>query len=127
MLLSGSKVDTSGANIAQPMEIMGVDGKPLTENKAEAPVLMLTGRDGSAYRGKFHELLARAAVNQKDGIELTPEENEARTIELLEACTLDFRNIEGEESIADVYRKYPAVRDQADKFIADRANHLKKS
>lgn len=102
---------------AIPMEIKDLDGNPLTEVEAEKPTIYLFGMDSEVFRnsvkdleeGEGHKLIAKCVSkweNIKDSNGLDMECNFDNALALL--------------------KKYPIIYSQADKFIADRANYLKK-
>lgn len=107
--------------------VLNADGLPLT--------LKVLGRDSRAYQTAVFEMgQARIArIGQGGNAGTTMEEAEANTIAILVKCTVGWTNFLDREGIpvpfgataaADLYRFFPAIRDQVDAFIGNRANFL---
>jgi hypothetical protein len=107
--------------------VCNADGKPL-----EIKVL---GRDSRAYAAAMHEI-QQARLNkmaQGGNATATFEESQKTTLELLVACTVGWANFldaNGDPvafsraAVAELYSQFPAVRDQVDACIGNRANFL---
>jgi hypothetical protein len=125
------------------MVVTRVDtGEPLV-TELGVMALILLGSDSKAYRartravGRRQAEKARAAkpVNAQDFVAEVSDVDE-QTIEILAAATVGWENVPdaqgapipfSTEAVADLYRQYPAIRDQADLFIGNRVNFLRAS
>lgn len=93
--------------------------------------IKVAGIDSNIYRKKLREQQNKRI--RKGFKNITAEELEAEAIELLVACTLDWKGVEYEgqelecnpENIRKIYKEFPWIREQVDLFINDRANFLK--
>ena len=92
--------------------------------------IKLLGRDSEAYKKQVRK---NQDKNLKKGLRNLKSENlENETIELLTACTVDWKGVVyqgGElectkENIRWVYKEYDWLREQVDEFVGDRANFL---
>lgn len=124
--------------------------RPDTQEPVGVYITVL-GRDSERFRKTQAEHnRRRMAKMQKSGtlrVNLTSEELERETIELLVACTVSWRTedergerdtskpvirIKGEEldctpeNAARLYRQWPWVKEQVDQAVVDRANFLKR-
>lgn len=115
------KIDITTEAVA--MEIKDLNGNPLTEIEAEKPKIYLYGIDSATFRNAL-----------KDGAD-TNEKDEYSGQKLIASCIQKWDNINDDNGLAiecnfnnalSFLKKYPVVNAQADKFIADRANFLKK-
>ena len=108
------------------------DGKALLDHKGEPVGILLMGPDSDAYRAlswrHIRDRVAQASAGQGDTDYVT--EN-MKVIEILVACTKDWRNVRTTEGkaipfTADAARAlfvaYPGIRDQVDSFVAARRN-----
>lgn len=133
-----SKIGTGTANEGQQMEILGVDGKPLTEDEAQKPFLTILGADSTIFRdAKYQismELMKEREIdeNHKD----TPDASRERRIRLVGACIIGWKNIQDEdnaviecnaENVAYVLEESPHLLDMVDTFLSTRENFLKKA
>jgi hypothetical protein len=98
------------------------DRKPMT--------IRLVGRDSKRFRRKEAEILNRTMAKQSR--KASVESSEENGIELLAACTIGWSGIAfggeevafSEKAAAELYAKpgYKWIREQVDRFIAERAN-----
>lgn len=107
-----------------------IELRRLTDGSPSGAFIKVYGIDSDVFRAiqteRAQDALAREA---KRAPALTPAEVEERAIRTLARCTIGWRGIEGipefsVEAAADLYRKYPAIREQINVAIADRANFL---
>jgi len=103
---------------------------PVTGEELDIQI-KLAGTDSDIYRETIRKQINRRL---KKGIKrLSLEETENENLELLVACTLDWKNVvyEGEplectpENVKFIYSQFPWIKEQVDDFIGDRANYLK--
>lgn len=92
--------------------------------------IKLLGKDSEAYKKQVRKNQDR---NLKKGFRKLKAENlENETIELLAACTIDWKGIiyQGneleftKENVRWLYKTYDWAKEQADEFIGDRGNFL---
>lgn len=94
--------------------------------------LLLAGSDSAIYRQAQHRV-ANTRINRKSRDRITVEDIESEQIAILVDCTLGWGGmvLKGVEmqfdraSVKLIYEKFPSVREQAEQFIADRANYLR--
>jgi hypothetical protein len=126
-----SALDTrAGANAGFWLKLRDpVKGKPLPAR------LKLLGMDSDRYRAKSHELQRRRQeeLAQDPKARLTPDEIEARSMEIVAACTVGWEGLKhkgealafkDEASALELYRGWPWIFDQAQLAVLDRANFL---
>lgn len=98
-------------------------GNPLT--------LTLLGADSAQYRKAQQKNLNRRLA--KRSVKVTAEELDAEALDILAASTVawsGFNDGDGQPVPCNpanalvLYKTYPAIREQADRFISDRANFL---
>lgn len=107
-------------------EIEDASGTPLDIH------LLLAGADSEAYQKELRR--QQDKLLKKGRMKLSAEEAENNSVELLAACTLDWRNVEYNGDALECNRKNARwlyknprlsfIRDQVDEFIGDRANFL---
>ena len=117
------------------MEVEAPNGVvPRGDDGAALMTITLLGSDSTAYRKAQNAQLNKRLA--KRNVKLTAEELEAETIDTLAACTVGWTGFVGEDgqpvpcsakNAAMLYRKYPFIREQADRFINERQNFLPKS
>jgi len=108
-----------------------VSRQPLRDGEGREVTLILAGQDSEAFR-KAQRAATNKRLSAKGRTKLTAEELEAEAIELLARCTLGWTGIAFDGRPLDhsaanavrLYERLPWVREQADEFIADRANYL---
>jgi hypothetical protein len=94
------------------------------------------GSDSDEYRTtikKRFEQAQRQQAKSKKGNEIDLDEAEDKSRDLLAKMTLSWENVEEAgkkvsctfESAKDLYKKYPWIREQVEKFISDRSNFIK--
>lgn len=112
-------------------------GGPL--GKADDPVrLKLLGPDSDTYRRLIRQQARRRMRDLATGAatddEATFAREEADTLEILAACTVDWSGVftsKGEaipvskEAAGALYRGFPHIRDQVDMWISNRGNFIK--
>jgi len=134
MNLKDSRVDTALSNIGTEMEIMGVDGEPLTEDINQKPTITLLGQDSNKFRETILRLNRQAndekAEREEANLTETEEDKAERdnnfNLDLLVDCTVSFSNIDDVQDIRTMYKDFPNIMLQADRYIANRANFIKK-
>lgn len=93
-------------------------------------ILRLAGMDSAAYRKSAAAIANRRS---KNGFrKLTLEQIQEEGIETLASCTLGWEGVrvDGEvlpfshAAAVSLYSRFPWIREQAESFIADRANYL---
>lgn len=110
--------------------LKGKDGQPVT--------LTLLGPDSDKYRAMTRAQVRKrfSRMSASDAAKDTFAEDEADALEILVACTVDWSGIlttKGEpipctpETVRALYSGFPVIRDQADVFMASRANFTKAS
>jgi hypothetical protein len=111
-------------------------GLPLLDKNGVAISITLAGKDSEIFRNAMEaqrEFRLRKAM-QTGQERPTLAELRAETVDLIAACTLSW-TLEVDDApyactkdnAREVYRRLPWLLDQADAFIADRANFLKAS
>lgn len=107
-------------------EIGGASPEPSRE-----PVgIVLLGRDAPLVRERVRKALNARIRERERGETRTVEESVEEGLDLLVACTVEFRNIEDEgrpvtkERAREFYEKYDWVVEQATRFVNDRAPFL---
>jgi len=108
-------------------------------NRPTERYLTVHGVDSDAYRAASMEQERRwlkSKVNRRTAARLSPEELESETITTLAACTSDWRGITDKKGEAvpfsraaaiELYRQFPAIREQVAEAMGDRANFLPNS
>ena len=113
------KIDISTDSVE--MEILDLEGNPLTDDETLKPVINLYGIDSDVFRNAAKDV---------------SEDDEDNGEKLIASCVDTWRNIKDDngtpiecnyENAVRLFKRYPIVFSQADKFIAKRANYLKKS
>jgi hypothetical protein len=120
----------------QGVDLKDANGKPVT--------LKLLGPDSDKYRSmtraQVRKRFQRAAVSSAQAAQPAQTDtfldDEADALEILVACTVGWSGVnttKGEaipcnaETVRALYQNFPAIRDQADVFMATRANFTKAS
>lgn len=108
-----------------------VTRQPLVDAAGQPIAITLAGMDSQAFRAA-----QRAATNkrlaQRGRAKLTAEELDAEQLDTLARCTLSWSGIvlDGAAlpcttaNARQLYERLPWVREQADEYIADRANFI---
>lgn len=104
---------------------------PVTDEPVGAE-LLLAGMDSSRYKDAQRRI-AEARINKKSVGKVDLREIEAEQLTVLVDCTLGWKGmvLEGVEipfdraSVRRIYEGYPTIREQAERFISDRANYLR--
>lgn len=123
------------ANQGGIMEVEGPDGVVLRDaNGAAAMTITLLGSDSQVFRKAQNRNLNKRLT--KRNVKMTAEELEAETIDLLAEVTTGWAGFKdptgndiacSRQNAVALYSKYPFIREQADRFINERANFLPKS
>lgn len=104
---------------------------PVTGDPLEGVAIRVLGADSSAYRRAVKRIAERRHGKKRVSLD----DMERQASELMAAVTVSWRNIEvdgeaidcTEENAIRLYTDYPWIREQVDRFIADRANFFTKS
>lgn len=120
------------------MQVKSLQGDILKDKDGKPVTLKLLGPDSDKYRA-----LTRAQVRKRFQRASSPDvardtyvEDEADALEIMVACTVGWSGIlttKGEpipctpDTVRALYTNFPAIRDQADVFMASRANFTKAS
>lgn len=111
------------------------DGTPASGGGGRLVTITLAGMDSDTYgraeRAVRDRLLQRAGGAVR-GAPISAEPQDAESIELLVACTLAWDGIGDAggplpctpDNARRLYRDFPFLREQVDRFIADRKNFL---
>lgn len=94
--------------------------------------ITLAGADSAIHRRASAQIAKRRA---KGGFRMKgfdPDKYLAESIEVLAACTLDWKNVKldgaalpcSRDNAIMLYTRFPWLREQADAFISERANYL---
>lgn len=123
----------SAAGVAMPVE-SPVDGEPLTQADGKPVTITLVGQDAPECLKVVRKQQARRinTATTAGRLKLTPEEVNDEQVELLAACTKGWAGIENKgevvpfspQAAADIYAEYRWLREQASRFINNRANFL---
>lgn len=101
--------------------------------KKSGVFIKVHGRDSQIYRDANTEMNRQIAEILEARGKVTDEEKEEMACEMLAACTIEWRGLEsgGVEYVFDgpskakqLYRDYPAIREQVDRTIGNRANFI---
>ena len=116
----------SAANFGAFMQLKHpTTGDPLVHEEVEMGITLL-GKDSDLYRRRIYATGARAKRH-----DLSYEQLYAETTEILAACTANWALYIGGEWVectqkkaAEIYAKFPWIREQALAFSEDRENFL---
>jgi len=108
---------------------------PATEEELDITITLM-GSDSDEYRNtikKRFEQAQRQQAKSKKNNEIDLDEAEDKSRDLLAKMTLSWENVEEAgkkvactfESAKALYKKYPWIREQVEKFISDRTNFIK--
>jgi hypothetical protein len=99
--------------------------------------ITLRGADSDTYQRKLREHQRRRLdqLNRTRKVTQSPEAIESEAIELMVAATIGWRGIERDEvevsfsgdAARALYTEFPAIREQVDQAINERANFLPKA
>lgn len=116
-------------HLATGQPIKAADGTPVT--------ISVACKDSDHFRRVLRDQTERRVRKAQDSgnQRLTQEEIESEEIDLIAGCTLGWTGLSfnGEafafspENARTLYRDLPWLREQVDKFVAERANFLKAS
>ncbi|MBF0394893.1 MAG: hypothetical protein HQL38_19630 [Alphaproteobacteria bacterium] len=103
--------------------LAGDDGNPIT--------ITLAGQDSEAWR-KAQRAVSNRRLAARGKSKLTAEDLEAESLAMLAQCTLGWTGVALDGKPLDctqanarqLYERLPWVREQADDFVADRANYM---
>jgi hypothetical protein len=131
-----STLDTNdAAEAGARMEVTHpTTGAPLM-NGSTAIVLILAGQDSDRYRAADRKISNKRIATGRNGqrLVLTAESIESDNLQRLVACTIGWEGVAWDgaekdctpENARALYERFPFMREQAETFIADRANFLK--
>lgn len=102
---------------------------PVTGEIVEGTRIHLRGQDGQTYKSAYAKIMQKYQGKKK----LSASVIERQASELLAALTIGWEGIESGnkaiefsfEAAADLYEQQPWLRDQIDRFVADRGNFAK--
>jgi hypothetical protein len=101
------------------------------EKQKKAVGLYLMGMDSDYYQSKKHKTVNDILLSKNKKDAKTSEGMEIENIETLAQMTLGWENIDhngssifSKEAVIALYTDYLWVREQADKFVANRANFI---
>lgn len=119
------------ANAGVEMEL-----KDLRTGKGSGAFITLLGMDSEMFR-EIREERSRAMADRAaagESVQISDAERTDLLCDTLARCTLGWRELDGEDgqpmppysySVANsLYKKYPAIREQVNVFIAERANFV---
>lgn len=120
------------ADGAAPMEVRDVNGSPILKADGSPITITLLGKDSDAWI-RHENAMGDRRLNQRGGAKLKMEGLKAENVAGYAKCTVSWDGIglgEDEspctyENALKLYTKYPAIRDQVDEFMGERANFLK--
>ena len=113
-----SKIDIT--KDAVEMEVLDLNGNPLTDDIAQKPFISIYGTDSDVFREAIKELA---------------DEEDDKSIKLLSKVIAGWKNIKGDDNMPlefnqnnalALLKRYPALATQIDVFLGKRANFLKK-
>jgi len=123
-ILSGQKIE-DGAKLTLR--------HPVTDDLTDI-TLTVTGSDSARYRKASHKVQNRSLSRGK--FKVTAEKLESNSLEIIASCVVSWKNVEDSdlfkkknpecttENVTLFFNKHKWAREQADAFIADRANFL---
>ncbi len=129
-LLTVSPLETAGLELEHPTtgaKLIGDDGNPIVFN--------LAGVDSVAYRNAARAI-SNARINRPKGEKVTAELLDADGLAVLAACVMGWSanfSLGGEkpeyskDKAKELLDKQAWIREQCDRFIAQRANFLPKA
>ena len=124
---------TNDANVSQNMTVKAADNTTAL-NVDKTPITIdLLGLDSDAYKKAKREN-QRARLGRRNPGKITPEELEEEGMNLMVAVTVGwtFKDAAGNaipcnaQAVRELYQTYPDIMEQADAFVSDRGNFLKK-
>jgi hypothetical protein len=125
---------TAGANEGAILELRGPDGAPLRQADGSPVTLTLLGADSEQAR-KARNTATNRYLKTRGKVQITAEASEADGIAYLAKCTTAWSGIGigqdetpfSYENAVKLYETFAFIREQADEFVAERANFLKAS
>ena len=120
------------------MQVKSLQGEHLKDADGKPVTLKLLGPDSDKYRAMTRQQV-RKRFSRAAGADATKDtfaEDEADALNILVACTVGWSGVnttKGEpipctpDTVRALYTNFPAIRDQADVFMATRANFTKAS
>lgn len=145
MLFDLDKIDTKTlSERGATMTVKSLDGRPLLNSKGKTLEIIVKGADSEEYirlsRAHVRKRMARVGQEVTDA-QNTEDQNDL--IDLLVECTIGWNNFErkpeatkdgheegsivvtfSKKACKQLYEQFPAIRDQVDVFIANRANFI---
>jgi len=125
---SESGVEMTVRRIGTTEPLLSKDGKPVT--------LKVLGPDSETFRSLSREQSRARIVKQATGQPADDDSIDRDTVDILAACTKGWSNVNAKDgtpipfsadAARDLYRQYPAIRDQVDAFMGARVNFTKAS
>lgn len=117
------------------MPLRDLSGQPMTDKAGKPVTIRVKGPDSDTYRrltrAQVRKRLEQAAAGEKLAEDEDAERNESDAIDIMAACTVSWQGINDKagnpipcdvKNAAELYRRYPTVRDQVDLFISARSN-----
>ena len=107
-----------------------VELKSLRDNSKTGAFITVLGTDSDAFKDIQIERAREALDRETRGLpQLTAEERDEQGIKTLARCTVGWNGIDGlgefsQAAAIELYRNYPAIREQVNVAIADRRNFL---
>jgi hypothetical protein len=115
----------TGANAGVEVEL-----KFIGSGAPSGAFIRVLGTDSDVFRDMQIERAREALDREAKGLpEWTAEERDERSVQTLARCTLGWRGLDGIDDFSikaaeALYRDYPAIREQVNIAIANRANFL---
>lgn len=124
---------TADANVARTMVVKTANNTDATNADGSPVTIDLLGLDSDAYKKAKREN-QRARLARRNPGKITPEELEEEGMALMIAVTAawTFKDAAGNpipctaQAVKELYQNYPDIMEQADAFVSDRGNVLKK-
>lgn len=113
------------------------NNKPVLAKNGKEIAIILQGPDSQTFRRAVRAQAIRRmqgdGLSPKDITEATLEQVETETFETLVACSIGWENVLdtngdpiefSKDAVRALYTRWPAVREQAERFYGDRRNFL---
>lgn len=128
-----AQLDTSpAANAGEKMELRGPNQAPVLKADNTPVTITLLGQDSDTFI-KTKNAQGNRFLKQRGKATVTMEGSEADGVALLAKCTVGWDGIVVDgaelpctyENAVALYNRFKFIREQADEFVAERANFLK--
>ncbi|MBP8062386.1 MAG: hypothetical protein KAY29_00810 [Brevundimonas sp.] len=118
-----TQFDTSAANAGAKMELRDASDAPVLKADGSPMTITLLGKDSDAYI-KQENAATNRRLAQGTRIKLTAESLKADSVALLARATTawDFEEPCTYENAVALYTRFPAIKDQVEAFVSERAN-----